>query len=296
MDTKKLRALLTALSKGSLTAAAEELGYTQSGLTHMMNSLEEELGVKLLVRSKSGVLLSTAGQELLPLMRNVAESVEKLEETAEKIRQRNNTNLRVGAFSSVSGYWLPGILSALRQVNSELSVSIQIKPIDEIYESVRRDELDCAVISYQASLCSGLCWVPLQDDPLLAILPADSHFEGDSFPVANFEGEEFLMPSYRFDMDIIPLFGTNGSKINPIIRYTNLDDAAIASMVAHGLGKSILSRLIVRCIKEENILALPLSPPAVRSMGIIFSEQRKNDRNIKQLVKCAQSVVAKLKE
>ena len=40
MDTKKLRALLTALNKGSLTAAAEELGYTQSGLTHMMNSLD----------------------------------------------------------------------------------------------------------------------------------------------------------------------------------------------------------------------------------------------------------------
>ena len=98
MDTKKLRALLTALNKGSLTAAAEELGYTQSGLTHMMNSLEEELGVKLLVRSKSGVLLSTAGQELLPLMRTVAESVENLEQSAEKIRLRSVTNLRLGAF------------------------------------------------------------------------------------------------------------------------------------------------------------------------------------------------------
>ena len=60
MDTKKIRALLTALDTGSLTAAAEELGYTQSGLTHMMNSLEDELGVKLLVRSKGGVRLSPA--------------------------------------------------------------------------------------------------------------------------------------------------------------------------------------------------------------------------------------------
>lgn len=291
MDTKKLKALLTALSKGSLTAAAEELGYTQSGLTHMMNSLEEELGVKLLVRSKSGVLLSTAGQELLPLMRAVAESVDELEQTAEKVRLRSVTNLRLGAFSSVAGAWLPGIISELRKVNPGLSVSILVKPIDEIYEAVRHDELDCAIISYQASLCSGLCWVPLSLDPLLAILPEDHPFDGKAFPVKDFEGQEFLMPSYRFDMDIIPLFGSNGSKINPIVRYTNLDDAAIASMVAHGLGLSILSGLITQCIKEENIRALPLDPPADRSMGVIFSENRKSDRNIKQLIKCARTVV-----
>ena len=54
MDTKKTKALLLALERGSLTAAAEELGYTQSGLTHMMNSLEDEAGIKLLVRSKGG--------------------------------------------------------------------------------------------------------------------------------------------------------------------------------------------------------------------------------------------------
>lgn len=294
MDTKKLKALLTALNKGSLTAAAEELGYTQSGLTHMMNSLEEELGVKLLVRSKSGVLLSTAGQELLPLMRSVAESVDELEQMAEKVRLKSITNLRLGAFSSVAGYWLPGIISEMRKSNPSLGISIQVKPIDEIYEAVRRDELDCAIISYQATLCSGLYWVPLKQDPLMAILPADHEYAGDSFPIKSFEGEEFLMPSYRFDMDIIPLFGTNGSKINPIIRYTNLDDAAIASMVAHGLGLSILSELIVKSLKEQGIRALPLEPAADRSMGVIFSEHRKNDKNIKQLIKCAKYVVERL--
>ena len=291
MDTKKLKALLTALNKGSLTAAAEELGYTQSGLTHMMNSLEEELGVKLLVRSKSGVLLSTAGQELLPLMRSVAERVEDLEQTAEELRLKSITNLRLGAFSSVAGHWLPGIISAMRQVSPELGVSIQVKPIDEIYEAVRRDELDCAIISYQPSLCSGLTWVPLKEDPLMAILPLEHSFAEESYPVKNFEGEEFLMPSFRFDMDIIPLFGTNGGKINPIIRYTNLDDAAIASMVAHGLGLSILSELIVKSVKEEGVRALPLDPPASRSMGIIFNDHKKNDRNVKQLIRCAKNVV-----
>ena len=61
MDTKKIRALLTALDTGSLTAAAEELGYTQSGLTHMMNSLEDELFQELRTVGRLGAAAGLFG-------------------------------------------------------------------------------------------------------------------------------------------------------------------------------------------------------------------------------------------
>ena len=66
MDTRKLEALLTAVELGSFTRAAEVLGYTQSGLTHMMNSLEKDVGFPVLVRSRSGVRLTPAGQRIFP--------------------------------------------------------------------------------------------------------------------------------------------------------------------------------------------------------------------------------------
>ena len=50
MESKKWEALLAAVDAGSFTHAAETLGYTQSGLTHMMNSLEKEVGFPLLTR------------------------------------------------------------------------------------------------------------------------------------------------------------------------------------------------------------------------------------------------------
>ena len=50
MDTKKLEALAAAVEYGSFTRAAENLGYTQSGLTHMMNSLEKDIGFPVLLR------------------------------------------------------------------------------------------------------------------------------------------------------------------------------------------------------------------------------------------------------
>ena len=74
MDSKKLEALVTAVELGSFTQAAAQLGYTQSGMTHMMNSLEKELGFAVLVRSRSGVHLTAAGKYLLLATHDRAEA------------------------------------------------------------------------------------------------------------------------------------------------------------------------------------------------------------------------------
>ena len=83
MDTKKLAALAAAVRLGSFTRAAEELGYTQSGLTHMMNSLEKDVGFPLLVRGRTGVRLTPAGR----IDRIIEVPVEKLRNRAREARR-----------------------------------------------------------------------------------------------------------------------------------------------------------------------------------------------------------------
>ena len=100
MDSKKIRALLTIVESKSITAAAEKLGYTQPGLTNMMNSLESELGIELLVRGKSGAKLSAYAQELLPLFNKFIEADSELISYAEKIKEKYKYSLRIGAYSS----------------------------------------------------------------------------------------------------------------------------------------------------------------------------------------------------
>ncbi len=293
MDTKKVRALLTAVDLGSLTAAAVELGYTQSGLTHMMNSLEDELGLNLLVRSKNGVHLSPAGQELLSRMRALVEAASDLETRAEQLQQKSSTTLRLGAYSSVARQWLPSVLAEFRRVCPETEVSISVGGIPDIYEGMRGDRLDCAIVSYHEEQCRGFGWVPLRNDALVAVLPLGTHLQEGRFPVAGFSGQEFLMPSDGFELDINPVFNTARWKDDPQVLYTNLDDAAIVSMVAHGLGTSILSDLVMQGIHDE-ALAAPLNPPAWRRLGIITSERGQNDRNIRRFVRCAQAVIGRM--
>ena len=292
MDTKKIKALLVALDRGSLSSAAGELGYTQSGLTHMMNSLEDELGLNILVRSKQGVSLTGAGQALLPDLLALYQAAEALEESAEQLRERSYSTLRLGAYSSISRHWLPSILSAFQRMSPDMEVSVTMSSIKDIYDAVKGGSLDCAIVSRQASLMQGLTWIPLRDDELLAILPADYDEEG-FFPVDKFSGTDFLMPSSGFELDINPVFAAAPGKIVPRIKYTNLDDDTLVSMVAHGLGITILSRLVMQSVTAE-VKALPLSPAAYRSLGLIMSERHQNDRNVKRLIRCAQDTVERM--
>ena len=293
MDSKKILALLCAIEHGSLTSAAAELGYTQSGLTHMMNSLEDELGVNLLIRSKNGVRLSPTGQALLPEMRAVLNSAMTLEQSAEKLRQQSVFTLRMGAYASVARRWLPAIIAEFRTVNPELDVTIKMGGITGTYDAVKNDELDCAFVSHQPSMCQGLVWIPLHDDELIAVLPASYQLDGEAFPVECFSGEDFLMPSLGFEMDINPVFSAQGKRTTPHIMTTGLDDASIISMVEHNLGITILSRLVMQGM-TANVRFAPLFPAAYRSLGIIVSERRQNDKSIKRLISCAQSVINKM--
>ena len=294
MDTKKINALLLSLERGSLTAAAEELGYTQSGMTHMMNALEDEIGLKLLHRSKTGVHLSPAGEELLSELISLNENAVNLEQHIKELKQKGTSMLKLGAYASMARQWLPAILAQMRRICPEMEVSVTMfSDIGLCYNAVKDGSLDCAIASRINKTFSGLGWVHLRDDPLVAVLPADSDFTGNTYPVEKFSGQEFLMPSGGFELDIIPALSAGSTKSTPIIHYTNLDDASLASMVAHRLGVTVLSDLVMQSISDK-VMALPLEPFAYRSLGIIFNKNRQNDKNILRLIGCAQVTIAEM--
>ena len=78
MDTKKIKAILSAVEHKSFSKAAEELSYTPSAMSHIADGLEQELGVKILIRSPFGVFLSPEGKELYEYMVAILEAEKKL--------------------------------------------------------------------------------------------------------------------------------------------------------------------------------------------------------------------------
>ena len=290
MDSKKIKALLTAAETGSLTAAAAELGYTQAGLTQMMNALENELGLHLLVRGKGGVRLSPAGESLLGPMRAFVSAADAVERGASQLRDEGESAIRIGAYASVSRLWLPAILSDFLREYPDIDASASVGSIEQMYESVKNEELDCAFVSYQPALTRGVSWFPLHVDELLAVLPASDPFDGEAFPVERFSGADFLMPSLGFDLDINPLFAAPERRVLPRVRYTNMDDTALISMIEHGLGLTILSRMILQGVSAE-VKALPLQPRAYRSLGLIISAKRQGEHVLRSFVRSTRATI-----
>ena len=180
MESKKVKALLAAVKSGSLTAAATELGYTQAGLTQMMNSLESELGINLLIRGKGGVKLSRAGESLLAGMQSYVAAADALERSVALLRDESTAAIRIGSYSSISRQWLPAILSDFLREFPDADTEVSAGSIEQMYDGVKDETLGCAFVSYQPALMKGLNWFPLHVDELMAVLPADHPFSGDA--------------------------------------------------------------------------------------------------------------------
>ena len=125
MEAVKCEAFLAAAELGSLTATAELLGYTQSGVTRMIGTLEEELGFPLFLRSKKGVQLTENGKLMLPLLREVVRAHHNAEQLSAEIGGVSKGSLTIGCYYSISALWMPEILPAFRARYPGVTVRMQ---------------------------------------------------------------------------------------------------------------------------------------------------------------------------
>jgi len=292
LDSKKLAAFLAVKNAGSLTHAAQMLNYTQSGMTHMMNALEKELGVTLLRRGRNGIELTAEAEQLLPHIEEFVRASDALEGAVAHISGHSVPRIRVGAYTSMAQHWLPEIVRQFLQEMPGADITIRMESLTELYALLRDGELDCVFVSHHPEfLTENEDWLPLRNDEMVAVLPRDYTVKGGLFSVRRFDGTEFLMPANDFDLDIEPIFAAGG--VQPNIRRTNLDDPAILSMVEHGLGLSVMTELVMRG-RQDRVLALPLTPPAYRELGIAFRTGGREAQLIEQFVDCARRCVMQI--
>lgn len=263
MDSKKLQALLVAVDTGSFTKAADILGYTQSGLTHMMNSLEKELGFQLLLRGHYGVKLTPDGEKIAPYIRKFVESEREFTDEIKKLSSNSHNHIKVGAYSSIVVNWLPEIVERFQNVFKDVSVEIICGGFNELYDSLYNGNIDMAFLSHRSG--ENVNWTHLSDDALIAILPKNYNYSGSTYPITSFDSQQFLMPYYGFATDIMKAL--NKYDVKPFIKSTFVDDASIIAMVQHNFGVSMLSELVMKD-KMGLVNALPLDPPCYRELGI----------------------------
>ena len=291
MESKKLEALLMAVDLGSFTKAAEVLGYTQSGLTHMMNSLEKEVGFTLLERGRSGVRLTEEGERIAPAVREFLQANARLDSVIEQVASSRTEIIRVSAYASIAMHWLPGIIQRFRVECPDVDVDFRMADhVDVPYELLAQGKMDAILVSPQDE--GQYEWVHLADDPMFAVLPKDFDTQGmTAFPLAAFEARDFIMPSQGFDKDIMRIFNRIGVK--PHILPTWVDDPTVISMVSHGLGVSMMTELTVRG-RTDGVKLLPVEPASSRELGLAVRSLDAASDGLRHFIDCTKRVVAEM--
>lgn len=264
MNIDNYRVFLRVAKTKNITAAAEQLGYTQSGVSHIIAQMENEFGFPLLIRSKMGVRLTHDGERMLPSMRELINRDEQLHQVADEIKGIRSGKLRVGAFSSVATHWLPQIIKKFNLFYPNIEFDISIGTYETIEDLIADEEIDCGFMSSVS--IKHLDFHPLKDDRMLALLPENHPLaKRDALPLKEITNLDFIIPGEGSKYDIGHILSDAG--ISPKVRFTVSDDYAAIAMVRNGLGMTIVPELILTGLHDTGHV-MELHPACVRTIGI----------------------------
>lgn len=267
MNLKQYEIFCRTAELRSLTKAAEAEGITQSAVSHIVAGLEKELGVPLLVRSRTGARLTPEGEKLLPLMQAAVSADARLRQAAAAVRGPDAGAVRIGTFTSVAVHWLPGIL---KEFQAEFPLA-EVKMLNGDYRDVNtwlaEGSVDLAFTTLPAE--PGCRTVPLMTDRLLAVLPPEHRLASrERIPLRELAGEPFISLLEGSNQDARRAMEAAG--ISPDIKYITKDDYAIIAMVGQGLGVSILPELLLEG-RSDGVRVLEISPPVSRTIALAYS-------------------------
>ena len=266
----RYKALLKVVEVGSFTKAAELLGYTQPALSRMVASLEKELSMKLLYRSRYGIRLTPEGERLYPAVESAVRQYDAMRRSAHEISGLDTGVVRIGTVSSVSAHWLPPIIRAFWQKHPNIQIVLHQGDYSSIQEWVRAGAVDFGFVNPRA--VKGLETMEVKSGEFRAVVPAGHPLAAREFiSLEELAQEPFLMVESGAYGEVEEAFAAAG--ITPNVRLRVHDDYSLLSMVEQGMGVSVLTELVLHKT-AYHAAALPIRPPIIRTLAVVTKDRR----------------------
>ena len=287
MDTSRYKAFAASAETGSFSRAAELLSYSPSGVSQLVSALEADLGLSLLIRTRRGVTPSPAGQALLPAIRTLLQQEERVFQLSSELNGLVSGEIHIASYSSVSSHWLPGVIKEFKQDYPNVKIHLMEGIRSEILLWLQQSRADLAFMT--AVEDCHYDWIPLKDDPMIAVLPKDHPYaKANAYPLSQCNQEPFIMPSLGKDDDVLELFTRFG--LNPTIAYSTLECFAAFAMVENGLGMTITNRLITEGFQAD-VVKVPVDPPQHISFGIMIPDRSTLSPAARKFVEYAKRII-----
>jgi molybdate transport repressor ModE-like protein len=268
LDVRRLRVLQEVARQGSFSAAADALSFTQSAVSQQIAALEKETGATLLQRGPGGVRLTDAGRALVSHTDTILAQLADAERELAAIAGLRGGRVRLASFPSAGATLVTEAVSRFKEHHPEVELSLSEGEPDVTVPALRRGDFDLAVaFDYRpdreaSELREGLDCIPLLDDPVRVVLPADHPLAGrKAIRLEQLAEESWVggcLDGVCHQM-VVSWCGKAG--FQPKIVFESDDHNVQMGLVAAGVGVTLLPELALRIL-----------PPGVETRPVARSQ------------------------
>lgn len=285
-DLRRLRAFHAVAERRSFSAAALELGYAQSVVSHHVAALEDEFGLTLVDRSRRPVGLTPAGEQLRGHAVAVLGAVAEAEDALRALAGLQRGALRLGAFLTACTSFVPAALARFERDAPGVDVRLEQAETEDAMRRLRAGDLDLAVV-YSNSPAEqppgadeSLAWSYLGDDPYRLVLPAGHRLARKRrISAADLRGERFSAPEpggIGRDYHAMLARVCAPAGFQPDVAYVVRDVTVGRALVTAGLCVAVMPELTLP-LPRPDVAVRPLPTSADEHRGV-FAVWLKNRR------------------
>jgi DNA-binding transcriptional LysR family regulator len=266
LKLSQLRILVAVADCGNFTEAALNLEMSQSAVSHAVATLEEYLGVVLVARGRYGARLTTVGEQVAKHARAIVQHVNEIGKAAELAKGLSGGQVRLASFRSVATHLLPTVIAEFHYRFPAISVSLTEHDDYPLVEQALREGRADVGFTFMPASPDLEAWEILQDE-FVALFPPGFKPADGQLTWQELVSHSLIMPPVDYVMmqrvyEHVQAFGY-GLKV----AYEVGTDATIVSLVAQGLGATILPRLAAEPI-PANLQVYSLPVPLKRVIGV----------------------------
>jgi DNA-binding transcriptional LysR family regulator len=264
LNLGRLKVLSEVISKGSFSAAAESLSYTQSAVSQAIARLEAETGTTLVVRDRRGVRPTAAGATLVEHAERIFAGVEAAEADLAAVLGAQSGPLRVASFPSAGATLMPLAVAAFRAEHAGVSLTLAEGEPEEIAPRLRAGEFDLALLfefpGVREPPGAGLRSTRLLVDPMHVALPAKHPLAGKpAIKLADLRDEDWVQTSASSPCARHVVRSCLVAGFEPNVTFESDDYETVQGLVAAGVGVALIPRLALTRV-HPGIVVRSLAP------------------------------------
>ncbi|MGH2734439.1 MAG: LysR family transcriptional regulator [Actinomycetota bacterium] len=181
LDARRLEVLKAVVDAGSITAAAQMLGFTPSAVSQSVSALEREAKTALFEKVGRGIRPTQAGLLLAEHAELVLAQLREAELALASLRAGQAGRLRLAAFATAGGALVPRALAHFRSSHPAVELDFEMAETDEALARLRAGHIELAVIAQDVpahDVDDRLAYTHLLDDPYRVVLPRTHRLGG----------------------------------------------------------------------------------------------------------------------